>query len=412
MTTTREGEQGSQGSSRYGASPVGWLGEESPTGSQHRAGTYESQPPPTEENSAKSPPDRGQVEGGHDGHEDRPPDAYAAGDETRPPDPRQVPEAPDQAHELDTGETGDRPDEMAHDSDGTTPEPVGAQPPRTHPCPPSMVCDTSGIDDLQCEATGIKAESDALAAVAEDQAKRRTAFETARAAYTTARDEASQPVKDLNRTVDDLLDDTRCLLNRDDVECIDQAFSQVLDCLESCSDEQGCCVAEGCGFEDRTWTVGQMDDLRIQVERVERCFDEVLVKEPAALKLRVTVAQGLVDELAKDLKADPREDANRLYARAKRASWALDGIWGRFANVNEFQNCLCSGLTCSLRGRQWLALLAGKKAYEECQEASRTRRCQWLRDNMVDETLATQLILCPPGTPCGDEPSASNKSST
>ena len=274
-----------------------------------------------------------------------------------------------------------------------------------------MVCDTSGIDDLQCEATGIKAESDALAAVAEDQAKRRIAFETARAAYTKARDAASQQVKDLNRTVDDLLDDTRCLLNRDDVTCIDQAFNQVLDCLESCTDEPGCCVGEGCGFEDRTWTVSQMDDLRIQVERVERCFDEVLVKEPAALGLRVTGVQEMVDELAKDLKADPREDANRLYARAKQASWVLDGIWGRFANVNEFQNCLCCGLTCSLRGRQWLALLAGKKAYQECQEGSRTRRCQWLRDNMVDETLATQLILCPPGTPCGDQPGESNESS-
>ena len=124
---------------------------------------------------------------------------------------------------------------------------------------------------------------------------------------------------------------------------------------------------------------------------------------PAHCSTHAPLGLAVVDALAAALKADPREDANRLYARAKQARWTLDKIWGRFSDVNEFQNCLCRGLTCSLRGRQWLAQLAGKKAYQECQEASRLRRCQWLRDNMVDETLATQLLLCPPGPPCGDD---------
>ena len=236
-----------------------------------------------------------------------------------------------------------------------------------------MTCDTRGIDDLQCEATGVKAESDALAAVAEALAKRRTDFETARSAYTQARDAATQAVKDLNRRVDDLLDDTRCLLNKDDVDCIDEAFGQVLDCLEDCDDEAGCCVDEGCGFEGETWTVGQIDDLRAQVVKVEKCFDEVLVKEPANLTDRVTKVTGLVDKLAEDLKADPREDANRLYARAKHARWVLDAIWGRFADVNEFQNCLCCGLTCSLRGRQWLAL--ARRARRPTRSARRSPAC-------------------------------------
>jgi hypothetical protein len=273
-----------------------------------------------------------------------------------------------------------------------------------------MTCDTKGIDDLECEAKGVKAESDALAAVAEAMTKRRKDFETARAAYTRSREDAAQGVKDLNRKVDDLLDDTGCLLNRDEVECIDDAFDQVLECLEDCPDDKGCCVAEGCGFEDQTWTVGEMDDLRAKVEAVEKCFDEVLVAEPAALTARTAAVQTQVTELADALKADPREDANRLYARAKRLRWILDTIWGRFADVNDFQNCLCCGLTCSLRGRQWLAQLAGKKAYQECQDAARTRRCKWLRDNMVDETLATQLVLCPPGPPCDQRSEGGNES--
>ena len=160
---------------------------------------------------------------------------------------------------------------------------------------------------------------------------------------------------------------------------------------------------EECGFEGQSWSVGQMDDLRTQVEKIEKCFDEVLVKEPEALQTRITDLKKLVEDLAAALKADPREDANRLYARAKHARWQLDMVWGRFTDVNAFQNCLCCGLRCSLLGRQWLATLAGKKQYRDCQEESRRTRCQWLRDNMVEETLATQLVLCPPAQPCGEQ---------
>ena len=393
MTTSHGSDQGSQGSSRYDDSPVGGLGEESRTQPKHGGGGYGQTKP-----DAPAP-----------GYE---PEAPQSGDEPETPPPGYEPETPDPGYEPETPdpetpEGGYGPEDPGYEPGGGTPEPPTDPPTTTHPCPPSMTCDTRGIDDLQCEAMGVKAESDALAAVATALAARRAAFETARGAYTQARDAATQSVKELNRKADDLLDDTRCLLNRDEVECIDKAFGQVLDCLEECPDEQGCCVDEGCGFEDQTWTVGQMDDLRVRVERVEKCFDDVLVAEPAALTARVAALQALVDELVEALKADPREDASRLYARAKRARWLLDRIWGRFTDVNEFQNCLCCGLTCSLRGRQWLAQLAGKKAYQDCQDASRTRRCQWLRDNLVDETLATQLILCPPGPPCGEEPVSS-----
>jgi hypothetical protein len=264
-----------------------------------------------------------------------------------------------------------------------------------------MTCNTQGIDDLECETKGVEAESKELADVATALEDRRKAFETARAAYTKARDQAAQTIKDLNRKVDDLLQDTRCLLNRDEAECVDKAFGQVLDCLGQDPEDQGCCVSGKC-LEGQAWTVGQMDDLRDKVEKIEKCFDEVLVKEPAALTARVADASTWVQDLTDALKADPRDEPNRLYARAKRLRWVLDTIWGRFKDVNEFQNCLCCGLTCSLKGRHMLAQLAGKKAYQECQEEKRQTRQQWLRDNMVDETLATQLVLCPPGPPCGE----------
>jgi hypothetical protein len=137
----------------------------------------------------------------------------------------------------------------------------------------------------------------------------------------------------------------------------------------------------------------------------------VLIKEPAALKQRVADVQKLVDELTAAMKVEPR-DAYSLYARAKQASWALGGIWGGFKDVNEFQDCLCCALTCSLRGRQWLAQLEGKKKYQECQEKAHEKRCEWLKKNMVAETLATQLILCPPAPPCGDKGEETTQAST
>jgi hypothetical protein len=266
-----------------------------------------------------------------------------------------------------------------------------------------MTCDTGAIDDLQCEARAVKAESDALSQGAEDLDKRRAAFETARGDYSKARDEASKTVKELDRRVKDLLTDIKCLLNRDEVECLDQAFAQVVDCLQECRDSQGCCVEDDCGFENETWAVGQIDDLRTRVEEVEKCFDDVLVMEPSALRQRVTDVQKLVNDLSDAMKDEPRDEVNRLYARAKEARYSLDIIWGRFKDVNEFQNCLCRGLACSLRGRQLLAQLAGDQEYRKCQQESCQKRCDWLGKNIVEETLATQLVICPPGRPCGDK---------
>jgi hypothetical protein len=375
------GDRSPEAGTRYDSSPVGGLGEDSVTRAQReRAGYEQKQPPPTDEYAPEQPPS--------------PPEGY-----------EQEPEP--EGGEPTEPEKGYGPEDPGYRPGPETPtEPKPKPKPGEHPCPPSMTCNTKGMDDLECEAKAVKAESDALTGVAEALATRRKAFGTARGDYTKARDEARMTVKGLRRDVEGLLKDTRCLLNRDEADCVDRAFTQVLDCLEDCPEEQGCCVDEGCGFEKQTWTTGQIDDLRRRVEKVEKCFDEVLVKEPAALKQRVEDAKKLIDGLNDAMRATPREDEKRLYARAKEAEWALDSIWGRFKDVNEFQECLCCGLTCSLRGRQWLAVLAGKQAYEQCQEESRRKRCEWLRKNIVDETLATQLILCPPGAPCGEEPEA------
>lgn len=426
MTTPRRIDPAPGGSSpgaptRYDSSPVGGLGT-----------AYGDQPPIPDDDDDESPPEQpgyeeGTTPGGCCGEPAKPGGTYGG---QRPPSTTQrygdgPVDSPSTYGEsaAEPGYDVAKPSEEAPPEGGYGPEDPqygpAATPPETpaaggdkdHPCPPSMTCDLTGLDDISCEAEAVKAESEALAKDSENLEKRRAAFKKARADYTKARDEATKTVKELHRRVDDILAAARCLLNRDEVTCLDKAFTQVLDCLEDCPGLSGCCVEPCCGFEDQKWTAGQYDVLLRRVEKVEKCFDDVLVAEPANLTKRVEDIKKYVEELGKAMSAEPRNDAYRLYARAKKAKWDLGSIWREFDDVNEFQDCLCRGLSCSLRGRQWLAQLAGKKKYQECQEKARADRCTWLKENMVDETLATQLILCPPSDPgceCPEEPTSTS----
>lgn len=376
MSTSQGSDQASSGSSRYGRGRVGG-GDQAP-------------PPHGDTYGTESPPE---VETHPGGYGQQPP--------TEPPT-----EPPSQPPTEDSY----GPEDSTYGEPGTeSPPPV--KPPTSHPCPPSMTCDTQGIDTLACEATADKARHESYDKVAKALEDRRTAFDTARGEYMKARDQANRAKKKLERDIKALLDSfaeedkTGCKkLNTDEIRCLDQAFQQVLDCLDDCPEDKGCCV--DCSFEKETWTVGQIDDLRLRVEKAEECFDKVLVKEPEKLAKRVEDLKGWVTELQKAMDpeaADPQEEPNRLYARAKRLKWLVDTLWGRFSDATKYQECLCCGLRCSLKGRGWLAELAGEKAFAECQEAAKQRRCKWLRDNMVDETLATQLVLCPPGQGCGEK---------
>jgi hypothetical protein len=304
------------------------------------------------------------------------------------------------------GDPGYGPVDTQYGSTEEQPQPPDGGGAEWHPCPPSIAtCDTGAIDDLRCEATGVAAEAAALAAVADQLEARRTAFDTARKAYGDARAAAADTVKSIRRDLENLEIDIKCLLTDEELDCIEKAFRQVRDCVDECSTTQGCCVAEDCDFDSEEWTVERIADLTARVEKIEHCFDDELVKEPVQLAARVAKVAELVDKLKADTKVDPK-DKNRLSARLKEAALALETVWGSFGDVNEYQECLCCGLTCSLKGRQVLAQLAGDKAFQECQELARKKRCDWLLANIVEETIAVLLLVCPPDGPCheGEEP--------
>ena len=321
------------------------------------------------------------------------------------------------------------PDDPNWSGDPGQPPPTTPTP--SHPCPPSSKsCDTGSVDDLNCQAEALKAESKAMSDVAEASASRRTKFDSARTAYIKARDAAvlarkvgdaadttvgDAPVKKgLEKRVARVVHDESCKLNLDQqvVDCITRAFDQVVDCLRECGDDQGCCAAQDCDFTSQTWTVDQIEGLRTRVKKCEDCFDNVLVVEPDALTERVTKLKAKVDLLETTYdKVDEstiEEERKKIYAGAKEAEWLLQRLWGAFPDVNTYQDCLCSAFTCSLKGRAWLAELEGQKKYQECQELSRKARCATMREKIVEETLATELVLCPPTSGEGDQPAEAN----
>ena len=387
--STSDGQDRSSSSSRYGR---GWVGGDD--GDDHQSSpdpgdTYGGPTTPDPTTPDPTTPDP-----------TTPEDTYAQG--PAEPEPHHEPEPGVYADpETESGSEGYGPDDPAYPKPDPDPQPEPGgdydqtkQPPvpppskpPTHPCPPSMTCDTKRIDDLECEGKALKAESDAYSKDAEALKTRREAFEKARTAYTTERGKVDARHKGLKEDIDKLVEKAECALNKDERERIDKAFDQVLDCLKECPEDVGCCV--DCGFVSQRWTVDQMDGLLARVLKVEKCYDD-LVKEPEQLAKRLETLEQEFKELD-----ESKLEAKRTYAMAKRLAWLFGSIWGRFPDASKYHDCLCRGLQCSLRGRKLLAELAGQKAYQECREATRIARCEGLRKNIVEETLATYDVLSP-----------------
>jgi hypothetical protein len=276
-----------------------------------------------------------------------------------------------------------------------------------------MTCDPTEIDEDQCAAEGITKQA---AVIAEDKPAldaRRTKFSTARSEYTQARAEAAKTVKDVRYKLEHVLDQLSCKLTDDEKSCLDDAFAEVVACIEDCDPPPGCCVDDECDFDTDFSDVppeelmaaieARIAEIRRRVEAVEKCFDEVLIAEPEALKQRAADRKTEIEDLIEDLGADPKKDESELYARALKAQRDLDEVWGGFEDANHFQDCLCEGLKCSARGRRVIAELSGELQRLTCLEGKATARCEWLKEHIVEETVAVCRRHWPSQEECEEE---------
>ena len=90
----------------------------------------------------------------------------------------------------------------------------------------------------------------------------------------------------------------------------------------------------------------------------------------------------------------------RLYARYLVLSGQLEGdaLFGGFASVNAYVDCLCKAMQCSYAAWQAVIELEGRKARLECEERARADECERKQRDILDDILC-EYEKCKPSSP-------------
>jgi hypothetical protein len=250
-------------------------------------------------------------------------------------------------------------------------------------------CDLGALDDLKCVAEGVKAQAAYTAGKQTELDARRKQFDGARTAYSEARAKAEDDVKTIEADLNKLRTQLECQLPDHDLECLKDSWEDVRERLGHCgSMPTGCCIDDDCEFDDSCEDVSTDDlekrktEYERRVKAAEECFDQ-LIKEPADLTKRVA-------DLKKDVEALAKEtgDTRKAYAKYLWYWRRLKDIWLGFEDANEYHDCLCQALMCTIKGHTAIAVLVGEIAVRTCRERSEKDRCKWLKEHVVDEILA------------------------
>ncbi|MFF0014122.1 hypothetical protein [Streptomyces sp. NPDC005374] len=263
------------------------------------------------------------------------------------------------------------------------------------PSKPCADCDPSGLDTLKCDAEGIKKQAEVTTEAAAKIAERRTRYDVARAKYTQAHEGAAKVVEESGVQLNQLLERLKCTIDDDRVVArLRRAHQAVQTKLDECGGAAGCCADDDCDFDTDVSDVplselnARRADAARHTAQAEKCFDD-LIGEPEELTKRTTAIK---EELAKISEAMGKGEQGpalvRLYARLLVVKQWIDDVWRGFAGSNDYVNCLCKALTCSLKGWQALAIIEGAIATAECREKSAEERCTELRHSLVEELLA------------------------
>jgi hypothetical protein len=319
-------------------------------------------------------------------------------------------------------------------------------------------CDPGLLDELKCKAKGIAAQAEYNAAHGQELDDARAAFMAARAAYSTVRGAAEPLVAEAHRQLEELEDRVRCQLDREGVECINLAFGRIVERLDRCGHERGCCCDGDCDFDDDVRDC-EPDDVPGRLAVIERhtkeaaeCFGSLIGEQtvvpapqpappappapapapgdvaapppaapgaapaaaaapaappggaaaaaptPSAPSLAALPAR--VQAVRKEIDAIAKATADgswepaKLYAAVLVARRHLKDVWRGFANVNEYMDCLCRALTCMVKGHAAIGELTRQAAVNRCHRESWKAACKYLEDNTVAEVLAEYLRVC------------------
>jgi hypothetical protein len=237
------------------------------------------------------------------------------------------------------------------------------------------------------------------AEVAEESTKAlegyQTKFESARGAYTKVRADAKADVDAAGTKLDEIKETLKCVLGNDERKCLRESLDTVTAAIEECAGTStGCCAGE-CDYpsaptegETTSSLAGLIDQYRQAAVRNKACFEslmDLLVSiPPAIVDLKSAVAQ-----LALDVRADGPKDLVRLYARYLVLRSRLDGdkLFGGFASINAYVDCLCHAMQCSYAAWQAVIELEGRKARLDCEERARKAECDRKQKDILEDIL-------------------------
>lgn len=279
---------------------------------------------------------------------------------------------------------------------------------------PCVDCDLRAVGDLACSAKRFQKQADVANASLEQMTAFTTRFETAREDYQKARDAAQADVTAAKVQLDDILGQLRCRLDDDREQCLEEALKRVIASIRACTPTSGCCAGP-CEFDatpgDDTAAKlsGRIEGYIRDVKKSTDCF-ESLIAEQTDLPARATKIRADIAAIATDLAADtPAKNYARLYARALVAEWQLKPgqLWKGFATVNDYFDCLCTSLTCALKGWEAVAVLEGIKAEMDCKADAATAACLKKQKDIIGEVMSEYVKCCPPEDD-GDTPKDPN----
>ena len=263
-------------------------------------------------------------------------------------------------------------------------------------------CDPYLVDRLACQVEGIAARAKYNETNQPALVTAKTTYDTIRKDYREKRSGVALQVQDLRHTIKHLVERIKCLIKQKRViECVDEAYSAVVEQLETCGFPAGCCADDECEF-DTDCTDVDYDDLVKRITRYEKhadrakdCFTKLLA-EPAALVARVDARKKDIDDLNAVLTADsPTTDLRDVYARAKVVRYQIQHIWNGFDEIRDYVDCLCRALTCWTKGSAAISVLTGVRAEWDCERKTVDTRCADLRDHTVDAILTEYDRICP-----------------
>jgi hypothetical protein len=264
-------------------------------------------------------------------------------------------------------------------------------------------CDLAEIDTMTCTAKKFARQAAVMNEAAPNLDAYRTQYDDARAKYSAARTAALADLDAIRQVLDDLVEQLRCRLKDDDLECLERSCEEVFAKIDDCSEPPGC--QSPCDDSDAAGmdTTDDLEALAAEIERRRRnladsaAYFTALVAEPDDITAQVAKLRTMATDLA--AKVEAGGDGSKVVEWY--AAWLIldrSARWERlgrgFTSVSAYMDCLCSLLRCLVSGWTVLATLEGRKAELDCYETARKDACSKLKADVLQALLDTYEECC------------------